>query len=206
MTTVLRHPLIQDKLTQIRDRKINSSRFRKLGDEIAVLMASEITRELPLKEISVETPIATAHSKRIVNQKFTIATVLRAGLGMVNGFLEVIPDAQVVHVGLCRDHSTLEPVEYYRNMPTDLSERNVIIVDPMLATGGSLIAATEILMAEEPRSIKVACLVAAPEGLRLFKERFPDIHLYVAAIDESLDERGYIIPGLGDAGDRLFNT
>ena len=206
MVTVLDHPLIQDKLTQVRDRQTRSDHFRKLVDEIAVLMAYDMTRDLQVKQVPVETPVGTAMGIRIAHEEFAIATVLRAGLGMVNGFLEVIPQAQVVHVGLYRDHDTLEPVQYYRNMPASLPRRHIIIVDPMLATGGSLVATTEILVAEGPRSIKVACLVAAPEGVAAFEERFPDIPLFVAAIDEGLNQRGYIVPGLGDAGDRLFNT
>jgi uracil phosphoribosyltransferase len=206
MATVLDHPLIQDKLSQARDKRTKGSDFRRLVDEISMIMAYEMTRDMPVKQDQVETPVGIAIGKRLQNQDFTIVPVLRAGLGMVNGLLEVFPDAQVAHIGLARDHDTLKPKEYYRKLTPDISSKNVIIADPMLATGGSLVAVTEILMAEEPRSIKVACLVAAPEGVVLFKERFPDIRLYVVAIDESLDERGYIIPGLGDAGDRLFNT
>lgn len=203
---VLDHPLIQHKLTYIRDINTGTKEFRELVDEVATLMAYEITRDLPLMESEIETPVGKGMSNVLAGKKLGIVPILRAGLGMVEGILNLIPAAKVGHVGLYRDPETLEPVEYYVKLPKDVSERDLILVDPMLATGGSAIEAVNSLKKRGAKKIRFMCLIAAPEGVELMKEAHPDVDIYIAAMDEKLDENGYIIPGLGDAGDRLFGT
>jgi len=203
---VLDHPLIQHKITHIRQTETGTKDFRDLVDEVAGLMAYEITRDLPLTEIEIETPVAKMKSKVLSGKKIGIVPILRAGLGMVDGVLRHIPAAKVGHVGLYRDPETLKPVEYYFKMPNDISERELIVVDPMLATGGSAADAIDSLKKRGARRIKFVCLIAAPEGVKYLQEKHPDVDIYLAQIDEKLNEKGYIVPGLGDAGDRLFGT
>ncbi|WP_085522624.1 uracil phosphoribosyltransferase [Tuberibacillus sp. Marseille-P3662] len=203
---VLDHPLIQHKLTYIRKQDTGTKEFRELVDEVATLMAFEITRHLPLEEITVQTPVADAKSYQLSGKKLGVVPILRAGLGMVDGILNLIPTAKVGHVGLYRDPETLRPVEYYSKMPSDIHERELIVVDPMLATGGSAAAALTLLKEKGAQNIKLMCLLAAPEGVKEVQEYHPDIDIYLGALDEKLDDKGYIIPGLGDAGDRLFGT
>ncbi|GGE28460.1 uracil phosphoribosyltransferase [Pullulanibacillus camelliae] len=203
---VLDHPLIQHKLTYIRDHQTGTKAFRELVDEVATLMAFEITRDLPLEEITVQTPVAEAKTYQISGKKLGIVPILRAGLGMVDGILKLIPAAKVGHIGLYRDPNTLEPVEYYSKMPSDINERELIVVDPMLATGGSASAALSMIKDKGAVNIKLMCLIAAPEGVKRIQEDHPDIDIYLAALDQKLSDKGYIIPGLGDAGDRLFGT
>ena len=203
---VFDHPLIQHKLTHIRDINTGTKEFRELVDEVATLMAYEITRDLPLKEVEVETPVCTAQSNVLAGKKLGIVPILRAGIGMVEGILNLIPAAKVGHIGLYRDPETLLPVEYYVKLPSDVSERDFILVDPMLATGGSAIEAVNSLKKRGAKNIRFMCLIAAPEGVKAMTEAHPDVDVYIAALDEKLDEKGYIVPGLGDAGDRLFGT
>ncbi len=200
------HPLIQHKLTYIRDSQTNTKDFQALVDEVATLMAYEITRDIPLEPIEVTTPVAKAQCQVISGRMLGLIPILRAGLGMVEGVRKLIPAAKVGHVGLYRDPETLKPVEYYIKLPTDVTERLLIVIDPMLATGGSASAAISLLKERNCRNIKLMCLVAAPEGIEVMKQDHPDVDIYVAAIDEKLNEHGYIVPGLGDAGDRLFGT
>jgi len=200
------HPLIQHKLTLIRDKNTGAKEFRELVKEISMLMCYEVTRDLALEEIEIETPVAKAKSKVIAGRKLGIVPILRAGLGMVDGFLNLLPAAKVGHVGLYRDPETLEPVEYYCKLPTDVEERELIVVDPMLATGGSAIAAIRFIKDRGATDIKFACLVACPEGIKAVQAIHPDVDIYVGAIDEKLNDHAYIVPGLGDAGDRLFGT
>lgn len=203
---VIDHPLIQHKLTYIRDKNTGTKEFRELVDEVATLMAFEITRDMPLKEIEVETPVSKARSKVLAGKKIGIVPILRAGIGMVDGVLKLIPAAKVGHVGLYRDPDTLLPVEYYIKLPRDVEERFFIVVDPMLATGGTAVEAIRSLKKRGAKQIKLMCLIAAPEGVKAIEENHPDVDIYIAGLDERLDEKGYIIPGLGDAGDRLFGT
>ncbi|GAX89600.1 uracil phosphoribosyltransferase [Effusibacillus lacus] len=200
------HPLIQHKLTYIRDEKTGTKEFRELVEEVAMLMAYEITRDLPLAETTVKTPVAEAKTKVISGKKLGLVPILRAGLGMVDGILRLIPAAKVGHIGLYRDPETLQPVEYYCKLPTDVQERDLIVIDPMLATGGSAVAAISFLKDRGVRNIKLMCLIAAPEGIAAVEKEHPDVDIFVAAIDEKLNDHGYIVPGLGDAGDRLFGT
>ncbi|HLV09445.1 MAG TPA: uracil phosphoribosyltransferase [Halanaerobiales bacterium] len=204
--TVIDHPLIQHKLSLVRDINTGAKEFRELVNEISMLMAYEVTRDLPLKEVEIETPIKKAKFKMMKGKKLGIVPILRAGLGMLDGVLNLIPTARVGYVGLYRDPETLEPVEYYCKLPGDLSERDLIIVDPMLATGGSAAAAIKFVKDRGPRSIKFMCLIAAPEGLDKVETAHPDVEIYSAAVDEKLNEHAYIVPGLGDAGDRLYGT
>ncbi|QFT90936.1 Uracil phosphoribosyltransferase [Bacillus sp. THAF10] len=203
---VFDHPLIQHKLTYIRDKHTGTKEFRELVDEVASLMAFEITRDLPLEEVDVETPVSISKSNVLAGKKLGIVPILRAGLGMVEGMLKLIPAAKVGHVGLYRDPETLQPVEYYVKLPSDVEERDFIVVDPMLATGGSAIEAINSLKKRGAKNIKFMCLIAAPEGVELLKEAHQDVDIYIAALDEKLNEKGYIVPGLGDAGDRLYGT
>ncbi|MCM3390276.1 uracil phosphoribosyltransferase [Ureibacillus chungkukjangi] len=203
---VFDHPLIQHKLTYIRDKNTGTKEFRELVDEVATLMAFEITRDMPLEEIDVETPVTTAKTKVLSGKKIAIVPILRAGIGMVDGVLKLIPAAKVGHIGLYRDPETLKPVEYYAKLPADVEERDFIIVDPMLATGGSAVEAINSLKTRGAKNIKFMCLIAAPEGVQAIQETHPDVDIYIAALDEKLNDHGYIVPGLGDAGDRLFGT
>ncbi|MBR2570554.1 MAG: uracil phosphoribosyltransferase [Clostridia bacterium] len=203
---VIDHPLIQHKLTLMRNKETGCKDFRDLLEEISTLMAYEVTRNLPLEEIEIETPICKCKSKVITGKKLGIVPILRAGLGMVDGIVRLVPAAKVGHIGLYRDPQTLKPVEYYCKLPPDVEERELIIVDPMLATGGSSTAAIQFLKDRGCSSIKLMCLIGAPEGIRAVQEIHPDVDIYIAAIDERLNEHSYIVPGLGDAGDRLFGT
>lgn len=203
---VMTHPLIQHKVTLIRSVETGTKDFRELLDEISLLMGYEITRDLPLEEVEVQTPLVKTHGKQIAGKKLAIIPILRAGLGMVNGLLSLMPMAKVGHVGMYRDPETLEPVEYYSKLPTDLEERRIIVTDPMLATGGSAAAAITLLKEKGAKEIQLMCLVAAPEGVKVVNEAHPDVKIFVAALDESLNDHGYILPGLGDAGDRIFGT
>ncbi|QIK50911.1 uracil phosphoribosyltransferase [Jeotgalibaca porci] len=206
--TVMDHPLIQHKLTIIRQTTTGTKDFREVVSEIAMLMAYEVTRDMPLEDIEIETPLVKSVQKTLSGKKVAIIPILRAGLGMVDGFLAMLPAAKVGHVGLYRDEETFEPHEYFVKLPADIKERQLFVVDPMLATGGSAIAAIEALekRGAKPSNIKFVCLVAAPEGVKVLKEAYPDVEIVVAALDERLNENGYILPGLGDAGDRLFGT
>lgn len=203
---VMDHPLIQHKLTFLRDKTTGTKHFRELVNEIATLMCYEATRDWPLEEVEIETPMQKATTKVIAGKKVAFVPILRAGLGMVDGMLNLVPSAKVGHIGLYRDHDTLQPVEYYNKLPQDIEERDVMILDPMLATGGSAIDAISIVKRSCPKSIKFLCIIAAPEGLKALHEAHPDVGIYCAAVDEKLNENGYILPGLGDAGDRIFGT
>lgn len=203
---VLDHPLIQHKLSIIRDKNCGTREFRQCVNEIAELMVYEVSRDMPLEDVEVETPITKATTKRLAGKKVVVVPILRAGIGMVDGILELIPAAKVGHIGMYRDEETLQPHEYFVKMPDDLENREMIIVDPMLATGGSAIMAVDALKKRGAKSIKFVCLVAAPEGVKAFREAHPDVDIYSASLDEYLNEDGYIVPGLGDAGDRLFGT
>lgn len=203
---VLNHPLIQHKLSLIRDENTGSKDFRELVEEVAMLMAYEVTRDFPLEEVEVKTPVATTKTKVIAGRKVGLVPILRAGLGMVDGMLRLIPTAKVGHIGLYRDPETLKPVEYYCKLPSDIEERDLIVIDPMLATGGSATAALTFLRKRGVRNMKLMCLIAAPEGIQAVRSAHPDVDVFVAAVDERLNDHGYIVPGLGDAGDRLFGT
>ncbi|MDW0114081.1 MULTISPECIES: uracil phosphoribosyltransferase [Sporosarcina] len=203
---VFDHPLIQHKLTHIRDVNTGTKEFRELVDEVATLMAYEITRDLPLEEVDVETPVCMSKSKVLAGKKLGIVPILRAGIGMVDGILKLIPAAKVGHVGLFRDPETLQPHEYFVKLPSDVAEREFIVVDPMLATGGTAVEAVNSLKKRGAKNIRFMCLIAAPEGVKVFTDAHPEIDVYIAAMDEKLNEKGYIVPGLGDAGDRLFGT
>lgn len=203
---VMNHPLIQHKLTLLRDKQTGSKEFRELLGEISMLMAYEATRNLPLKTVEVQTPVTTAQSEVLSGKKLGVVPILRAGLGMVDGFLQLIPAAKIGHIGLYRDPETLNPVEYYCKLPSDVAERDLIVLDPMLATGGSASAAISFIKERGCRSIKLVCLIAAPEGIERMVKDHPDVEIFVAGVDEKLDSHGYIVPGLGDAGDRLFGT
>ncbi|WP_075983190.1 uracil phosphoribosyltransferase [Bacillus massilinigeriensis] len=203
---VFDHPLIQHKLTYIRQKDTGTKDFRELVDEVATLMAFEITRDMPLEEIEIDTPVSKTKSKVLSGKKIGLIPILRAGIGMVDGMLKLIPAAKVGHIGLYRDPKTLKPVEYYVKLPSDVEERDFIVVDPMLATGGSAIEAITSLKKRGAKHIKFMCLIAAPEGVEAVQNAHPDVDIYIAALDEKLNEKGYIVPGLGDAGDRLFGT
>lgn len=203
---VVDHPLVQHKLTLLRDKRTGSKEFRALVGELAMLLTYEATRDLQLEETTVETPVATAKAKVLAGKKVGVVPVLRAGLGMVDGMLNLIPAAKVGHIGLYRDPETLRPVEYYCKLPPDANERDMIIVDPMLATGGSSVEAINVLKRAGCRNIKLVNLIAAPEGITAVQKAHPDVDIFAAAVDSHLNDHGYIIPGLGDAGDRLFGT
>ena len=203
---ILDHPLLQHKLSILRDENTGVKDFRQVVSEIATLMCYEATRDLPMEEVEIKTPITTGKFNTIAGKKMAIVPVLRAGMGMVDGILTLIPSAKVGHIGLYRAPDTLEPVEYYCKMPNDIAEREVIILDPMLATGGSASAAIQFIKNYEVKHIKLMDLIAAPEGIEAVQKAHPDVEIFVAAIDEKLNDHGYIVPGLGDAGDRIFGT
>ena len=204
--SVIDHPLVQHKLTLMRDQRCPSIRFRQLIREIAVILAYEVTRDLPLEAAEIETPLETISAPILSGKKLCLVSILRAGNGLLDGMLDLLPSARVGHIGLYRDPATLEAIEYYYKVPDDISERQVIIVDPMLATANSLTAAVTRLKDDSPRQLKVACLLAAPEGVKAFHDSHPEVSITTAALDRQLNEHGYILPGLGDAGDRIFGT
>lgn len=203
---VIDHPLVQHKLTLMRNREASTNSFRRLLGELASLMTYEITRELPLQDVEVQTPLETTTGRVIDGKKLVFVSILRAGNGILEGMLNVVPGARVGHIGLYRDPETLKPVEYYFKMPSEMTERDIIVVDPMLATGNSAIAAIEKLKALKPKSIKFVCLLTCPEGVAAMQAAHPDVAIYTASIDRQLNDHGYILPGLGDAGDRIFGT
>jgi uracil phosphoribosyltransferase len=200
------HPLILHKVSLIRDKNTGVKEFREMVEEIAMLMCYEATRDLPLKEVEIETPVAVAKTKIISGKKLAVVPILRAGLGMVDGMLKLIPAAKVGHIGVYRDPISLNPVEYYCKLPTDVAERDVIILDPMLATGGSACAAVSFIKAKGVKNIKLMCIIGVPEGIARVQQEHPDVDIYLAVLDEKLNDHGYIVPGLGDAGDRIFGT
>ena len=203
---IMDHPLIQHKLSILRDEKTGSKQFRELVSEIAMLMCYESTRDLPLTEVEIKTPITTAKTKKLAGRKMAFVPILRAGLGMVDGVLSLIPAAKVGHIGMYRDPETHKPVDYYCKLPADLNERDVFVLDPMLATGGSAIDAVARIKEFNPKRIKFMCIIAAPEGIERLTSDHPDVEIYCGCVDECLNENKYIIPGLGDAGDRIFGT
>jgi uracil phosphoribosyltransferase len=204
--TVMDHPLIQHKLAILRDKTTNVRDFRSLCTEITMLMAFEAMRDLPLADATIETPLATAQVKRLAGKKLALVAILRAGLIMADGILNLVPSARVGHIGLYRDHETLEPVEYFKKLPSDIAERDVFVLDPMLATGGSAAAALTLLKREGVSAPKLLCIIGAPEGVAAVHQEHPETHIILAALDERLNEIGYIMPGLGDAGDRIYGT
>lgn len=203
---VMDHPLIQHKLSILRDEKTGTKQFRELVSEIAMLMCYESTRDLPLKDVETKTPMAVAKTRVLAGRKMAFVPILRAGLGMVDGVLSLIPSARVGHIGMYRDPETHQPVDYYCKLPSDLNERDVFVLDPMLATGGSAIDAVTRIKEFSPKRIKFMCIIAAPEGLKAFTEVHPDVPVYCAGLDDCLNDHAYILPGLGDAGDRIFGT
>ena len=202
----INHPLILHKLAFIRSKETGAKDFRQLVSEVAMLMGYEVTRDFSMEEVEIETPICKTKCKMLAGKKVAIVPILRAGLGMVDGMLSLIPAAKVGHIGLYRDEETLKPVEYFCKLPQDIAEREVIVVDPMLATGGSAADALTLLKQRGAKNLRLACLISSPEGIKAVQEAHPDVDIYVASIDEKLNEKGYIVPGLGDAGDRLFGT
>ena len=204
--TIFDHPLIQHKLSILRDKRTSSKDFRELVSEIAMLMCYEATRDLPLQDVEIETPICKTTVKQLAGKKLAVVPILRAGLGMVDGMLRMVPSARVGHIGLYRDEATMQPVEYFCKLPKDIEKRDVFVVDPMLATGGSGIDAISQIKQRHPKSIRFLCLIAAPEGIAALSKAHPDVHIYCAAQDEKLNDKCYIVPGLGDAGDRIFGT
>ena len=204
--TVLTHPLIQHKLTLLRDRETTTRDFKQLVNEIAMLMAYEVTKDLALEPVEIETPLERMTGRQVAGKKLTLVPILRAGLGMVDGVAQLIPSARVGHIGLYRDHESLQPIDYYFKIPSDEMERDFFILDPMLATGGSAVAAVGALKRAGAKRVRFLCLVAAPEGVQRMLDAHPDVPVFAAALDRQLDARGYILPGLGDAGDRLFGT
>ena len=204
--TVLDHPLIQHKLTILRDKTTGVKEFREVVSELATLMCFEATRDLPVMDVEIETPLAKCKSKTIAGKKLALVPILRAGLGMVDGMLQLLPAAKVGHIGIYRDPTTTQPVDYYCKMPSDVAERDVILLDPMLATGGSLVAAVSLLKKQNVKHMKILCILAAPEGIAVVEQAHPDVEIFTCSIDEKLDDHAYIVPGLGDAGDRIFGT
>ena len=204
--TIFEHPLIQHKISILRSKNTGTNEFRSLIEEIAMLMGYEALRDLPTEEVEVETPIETCMTPMIAGKKLAVVPILRAGLGMVNGILALVPSAKVGHIGLFRDPETHEPVKYYYKMPPDITERDIIVVDPMLATGGSASAAIQFLKDDGAHNIKLMCIIGAPEGVARMQQDHPDVDIFVAALDDHLNEHAYIVPGLGDAGDRIFGT
>ena len=200
------HPLVQHKLTLMRQKDTSTKSFRQLVHELSALLAYEVTRDMPMQEIEIETPLETMKSRVIDGKKIVLASILRAGNGFLDGMLEVVPNARVGHIGLYRDPKTLQAVEYYFKMPSGMDERDVIVLDPMLATGNSAVAAVDRLKQTQPRSIRFVCLVTCPKGLKTFHDHHPDVPVYTPAVDRGLNDHGYIVPGLGDAGDRIFGT
>ena len=200
------HPLIQHKISLLRNKNTGSKEFRELVGEVSMLMCYEATRDLPLKEVEIETPVALAKTKVIAGRKLAFVPILRAGIGMLDGVLSMVPAAKVGHIGLYRDPQTLQPVKYYCKLPSDINEREVIVLDPLLATGGSAVAAIQMLKESGAANIKFMCIIAAPEGLNALTEAHPDVQVYCAALDEKLNDDKYIVPGLGDCGDRIFGT
>jgi len=205
-TTLISHPLVQHKLAMMREKDTSTQKFRRLLREISMLMGYELMRDLPTEEVEIETPLEKMKAQMLTGKKLCIAPILRAGLGFVDGLLELVPSARVGHIGLYRDHETLEAVEYYKKFPEDLSNRSVLAVDPMLATGHSAAAAVDFIKQAGASDVRFLCLIAAPEGLETFHKAHPDVHVYTAAIDRALNDKGYILPGIGDAGDRIFGT
>ena len=203
---VMEHPLIAHKISYIRQETVGTKEFREMIGEIAQLMCYEATRDLELQDVKIKTPIAEMTGKQLAGKKLAIVPILRAGVGMVDGMLSLIPAAKVGHIGLYRDPETLDPVEYYCKLPADCSERQVFVVDPMLATGGSSVAAIRMLKEKGVKNIRFLCIIAAPEGVKRMQEEHPDVDIYIGALDERLNDHGYIVPGLGDAGDRIFGT
>ncbi|MDX9843584.1 MAG: uracil phosphoribosyltransferase [Aquabacterium sp.] len=203
---VITHPLVQHKLTLMRQKDASTNSFRRLLDELSTLMAYEVTRDMPLQDVQIETPLETMTGQVIDGKKLVLVSILRAGDGFLDGMLRVVPGARVGHIGLYRDPATLQPVEYYFKMPSEMSERDVVVVDPMLATGNSAAAAVARIKQLKPKSIKFVCLLAAPEGVAVMQAAHPDVDIYTAAVDRCLNDHGYILPGLGDAGDRIFGT
>ena len=204
--TVIDHPLVQHKLALLRDKETGTKAFRELVSELAMLMGYEVTRDLPLQDVEVETPITKAVFKMLANEKLAVVPILRAGLGMADGMMNLIPHAKMGHIGLYRNPDTLMPTGYYCKLPDDIAERDTIIVDPMLATGNSAIEAIRLIKNAGAKTIRLVCLISAPEGVYAVQKAYPDVDIYVASIDEKLNDHGYIVPGLGDAGDRLFGT
>ncbi|MCD6666407.1 uracil phosphoribosyltransferase [Hydrogenophaga bisanensis] len=203
---IIDHPLVQHKLTLMRKKDTSTKSFRELVHEVSALLAYELTRDMPMQEIEIETPLETTKSRVIDGKKIVLASILRAGNGFLDGMLQIIPGARVGHIGLYRDPETLQAVEYYFKMPQDMHERDVIVLDPMLATGNSAVAAVDRLKQTNPRSIRFVCLVTCPQGIKTFHDAHPDVPVYTPAVDRGLNEHGYIVPGLGDAGDRIFGT
>ena len=205
-TMIMNHPLVQHKVSLLRNKNTGTKEFKELVSELATLLCYEETRDLPTEEVEIETPMMKSVQKQLAGKKVAIIPILRAGLGMVDGILQLIPAAKVGHVGLYRDEETLEPHEYFVKLPDDITSRQLLVVDPMLATGGSAVMAIDALKKRGASNIKFVCLVAAPEGVKVLQEAHPDVDIYTAALDDRLNENGYIVPGLGDAGDRLFGT
>ncbi len=203
---VIDHPMVQHKLTLLREKERSTNSFRRLVHEIGILMAYELTRDMPMHEVEIETPLEPMMSRKIDGKKIVFVPILRAGLGLLDGMLEVVPGARVGHIGLYRDPKTMVAVEYYFKVPADMHDRDAIVVDPMLATGNSAVAAVDRLKETRPRSIRFVCLVSCPEGIATFREAHPDVPIYTASIDRELNDHAYILPGLGDAGDRIFGT
>lgn len=204
--TVLDHPLIQHKVSVLREKDTSKKTFRALVDEISMLMAYEVTKDLPLEDVEIETPLERMTARKVSGKKLTLVPILRAGLGMVEGVLDLMPSVRVGHIGLYREHDTLQPVAYYFKIPSDSESRDFIVLDPMLATGGSAVAAVNLLKKHGATRVRFVCIVSAPEGVQMMLDAHPDVHVFTAALDRQLNEHGYIVPGLGDAGDRLFGT